>query len=79
MVGPWAQVSYAITSTSDAEIRSMLGMLKAAAMDTGFIHESYYKDDSSKFTRPWFAWMNSYFGELVGGLVKTKPSLLQSV
>jgi uncharacterized protein len=79
MVWPMAQVSYAITSESDVEIRQMLAMLKSAAMSTGFIHESYQKDSSSQFTRPWFAWMNSYFGELVANLAKTKPRLLQSV
>lgn len=79
MVWPMAQVSYAITSDSDTEIRQMLAMLKSAAMATGFIHESYYKDDSSRFTRPWFAWMNSYFGELVANLAKTKPYLLRSL
>lgn len=79
MVWPMAQVSYAITSTSDAEIRSMLSMLKTAAMGTGFIHESYYKDDSARFTRPWFAWMNSYFGELVAKLAYTQPELVRAV
>jgi hypothetical protein len=79
MVWPMAQVSYAITSTSDGEIRSMLSMLKSAAMDTGFIHESYYKEDSAKFTRPWFAWMNSYYGELVAKLAYRQPALLRNV
>jgi hypothetical protein len=79
MVWPMAQTTYAITSNSDQEIRQMLVMLKSAAMATGFIHESYNKDNSSKFTRPWFAWANSYFGELVGGLAEKKPQLLQHV
>ncbi len=79
MVWPMAQVSYAITSDSDVEISEMLVMLKSAAMATGFIHESYNKDDSTNFTRPWFAWMNSYFGELVAGLADKKPSLLRHI
>ena len=48
-----------------AEIRSALRMLKGAAAATGFMHESYNKDDSAKFTRPWFAWANTLFGEMV--------------
>jgi meiotically up-regulated gene 157 (Mug157) protein len=32
---------------------------------TGFIHESFHKDDAGKYTRDWFAWANSLFGELV--------------
>ncbi len=79
MVWPMAQVSYAITSNSDSEVSEMLRMLKSAAMATGFIHESYYKDDYANFPRPWFAWMNSYFGELVGGLAWKKPQLLRVI
>lgn len=79
MIWPMSQVSYAITSDSDTEIRQMLTMLKSAALATGFIHESYYKNDSSHFTRPWFAWMNSYFGELVGNLANTKPQIFRSL
>jgi meiotically up-regulated gene 157 (Mug157) protein len=79
MIWPMAQMAYALTSTSDQEIRSMLSMLKSAATATGFIHESYYKDDSARFTRPWFAWANSMFGELVAGLAEKKPQLLKSV
>ena len=33
--------------------------------DTGFMHESYDKDDPSQFTRSWFAWANTLFDELV--------------
>lgn len=28
------------------------------------MHESFWKDDAAKYTRPWFAWANSLFGEL---------------
>jgi len=29
------------------------------------MHESFHKDDPTKFTRPWFAWANTLFGEFV--------------
>ena len=29
------------------------------------MHESFHKDDSAKYTRPWFAWANTLFGELI--------------
>jgi hypothetical protein len=46
---------------------------------TGFIHETFHKDDPSKFTRPWFAWANGLFGELMVHLASTKPHLLRAV
>ena len=29
------------------------------------MHESFHKDDSAKYTRSWFAWANTLFGELI--------------
>jgi meiotically up-regulated gene 157 (Mug157) protein len=40
-------------------------MLKATHAGTGFMHESFSKDDATKFTRMWFAWANTLFGELI--------------
>ena len=77
-IWPMSQIMYALTSTSDAEIRQALAMLKASTAGTGFMHESYWKDDPAKFTRSWFAWANTLFGELVGRLAATKPHLLRS-
>ena len=69
---------YALTSNSDAEIREALLTLKASSAGTGFMHESYLKDDPGSFTRAWFAWANSLFGDLIGGLAATRPQLLRS-
>jgi meiotically up-regulated gene 157 (Mug157) protein len=52
-------------------------MLKASAAAAGFMHESYFKDDSAKFTRPWFAWANTLFGEMVANVALTRPELLR--
>jgi hypothetical protein len=78
MVWPMSQMVFALTSSSDAEIRKMLGLLKTSSADTGFMHESYLKDDPRKFTRAWFAWANTLLGELVGKLAATKPELLRA-
>ena len=45
----------------------------------GFIHESFNKDDATNFTRPWFAWQNTLFGELILKLIDDgKLDLLKS-
>jgi meiotically up-regulated gene 157 (Mug157) protein len=77
MIWPMSQTIYALTSTSDAEIRKALAMIKVSSAGSGFIHESYFKDDPKKFTRAWFAWANTLFGELVATLAATKPELLR--
>jgi meiotically up-regulated gene 157 (Mug157) protein len=76
MIWPMSQIVYALTSDSDAEIRRALTMLKGSAAGTGFMHESYYKDDASRYTRSWFAWANTLFGELMAKLVVTRPQVL---
>jgi meiotically up-regulated gene 157 (Mug157) protein len=77
MIWPMSQMVYALTGTSAAEIRSAVMMLRASAAETGFMHESYAKDDPKTFTRPWFAWANTLFGELLATLAATQPELLR--
>jgi meiotically up-regulated gene 157 (Mug157) protein len=40
------------------------------------MHESFDKDDPSKFTREWFAWANTLLGELVVKLAAERPAML---
>ena len=40
-------------------------MLMDTEAGTGFMHESFHKDNPAKFTRAWFAWQNTLFGELI--------------
>lgn len=80
MVWPMSIMMKAFTSTDDAEIAECLRMLLATDAGTGFIHESFNKDDASDFTRPWFAWQNTLFGELIIKLVSEgKLDLLNSL
>jgi meiotically up-regulated gene 157 (Mug157) protein len=51
-------------------------MLKRTDAGTGFMHESFNQDDPGKFTRPWFAWANTLFGELIIKLHHERPYLL---
>ena len=55
----------AFTSDSDDEIRDCICQLMTTDAGTGFMHESFYKHDSEVFTREWFAWQNTLFGELI--------------
>ncbi len=75
-IWPMSQMIYALTSSSDAEILRAIKMLQASSAGTGFMHESYNKDDAAKFTRSWFAWANTLFGELIAKTVQGKPALL---
>ncbi|BEG97977.1 glycoside hydrolase family 125 protein [Bacteroides sedimenti] len=65
MIWPLSILMKAMTSTDDIEIRKCLKMLRDTDADTGFMHESFYKDNPKKYTRDWFAWVNSTFGELI--------------
>ncbi|GGO00593.1 hypothetical protein GCM10010969_22000 [Saccharibacillus kuerlensis] len=56
---------------TDEEKLCLLQTLEATDADTGFMHEGFHADDPSKFTRPWFAWANSLFSELVTGLIRS--------
>jgi meiotically up-regulated gene 157 (Mug157) protein len=77
MIWPMSQMVFALTSDAPSEIRKALAMLKASAAGTGFMHESYNNDDAGKFTRPWFAWANTLFGELVVKTAMERPELLR--
>lgn len=79
MIWPLGITMRALTSIYDTEIRKCLQMLVRCHAGTGFMHESFHKDDASKFTRKWFAWANTLFGELVWKLHQTKPNMLREV
>ena len=55
----------ATTSTDDNEIAWCVKTLRNTDADTGFIHETFHKDDPKNFTRSWFAWANTLLGEIV--------------
>ena len=76
-IWPMSQIMYALTSDSGAQIKGMIQMLKSCAAATGFIHESYNRDNSALFTRAWFAWANTLFGELIARTARQDPGLLE--
>jgi uncharacterized protein len=75
-IWPMSIIQRALTSTDDAEILACLQQLKATHANTGFMHESFWKDDATRFTRPWFAWANALFAELILTVLRDRPHLL---
>ena len=71
-------IMQALTSTSDAEISDVMRTLARTDAGTGFMHESFHKDDASDFTRAWFAWANTLFGELVLTVLEERPALVRA-
>lgn len=80
MIWPMSIMMKAFTSNNDEEIKTCVKMLMDTDANTGFMHESFHKDDPENFTRSWFAWQNSLFGELILKLEKEgKLGLLNSI
>lgn len=75
-IWPISVVMRALTSNSDAEIRQCLGILQRCHAGKGFMHESFEKDNPADFSRSWFAWANTIFGELVWKVFNERPALL---
>ena len=69
MVWPMSIMMRAFTSTDDDEIQQCVQMLVDTDAGTGFMHESFNKDDATRYTRSWFAWQNTLFGELILKLI----------
>lgn len=76
MIWPLGIITRALTSRDEREIAGCLATLKATHAGTGFMHESFSKDDAAKFTRSWFAWANTLFGELILDIHARYPRLL---
>jgi meiotically up-regulated gene 157 (Mug157) protein len=76
MIWPLGLIVQGLTSTNDQEIGHCLDTLRRTHAGSGFMHEAFDKDDPKKFTRSWFAWANTIFGELVLKTFKERPHLL---
>ena len=76
MIWPLGVITEGLTATTDEEIRRCLDTLQRTHAGTGFMHEAFHKDDPKKFTRSWFAWANTIFGELVWKTFNERPQLL---
>jgi uncharacterized protein len=75
-IWPLALTIQILTSKSNNEIRNCLSSLVKSAKN-GLMHESFSVDDPSQITRDWFAWANSFFGEMIMHLAQTNPDVLK--
>ena len=75
-IWPMSIIMRALTSTNKAEVTQCISWLKSTHAGTGFMHESFNKDDAGDFTRKWFAWANTLFGELIIKVHKYYPEIL---
>ncbi|AFN74815.1 hypothetical protein MROS_1579 [Melioribacter roseus P3M-2] len=69
----------ALTGNNEDEIVHCLKLLKNTHADTWFMHESFDKDNPYNYTRSWFAWANSLFGELIVKINNDYPDLLKRI
>ena len=77
MIWPLGITMRGLTSTNDPEVLACLRALAATHAGTGFMHEAFDQDDPGRFTREWFAWANTLFGELVLKVRAERPHLLR--
>ncbi len=58
-----------LTSKDRNEILACLKMIANTHADCFYMHESFDPNNPKNFTRPWFAWANSLFAELLDQLL----------
>lgn len=75
-IWPMSIIMRALTSDDEDEIRFCLKMLADTDAGTGYMHESFHRDSPEDFTRPWFAWVNSLYGELILKTAQLQPNIL---
>ncbi|KII95373.1 glycoside hydrolase family 125 protein [Plicaturopsis crispa FD-325 SS-3] len=73
---PMSQVSAIFGTDDDADILNSLYLIANNTNGLGLIHESQSIYNQTDYTRPWFAWANSYFAEMMLDLAQRKPGLI---
>ena len=77
-IWPMSIIIKGLTSDNPQEIKECIKSLQNTHGGTGFMHEGFNKDDAADFTRKWFAWANTLFGELLWKTYNEKPELLNA-
>lgn len=78
-IWPMSLLMKSLTTDSESEIVHSLEILMKSDAGTGFMHESFHKDNVNDFTRKWFAWVNSLFGELVVKIYQKHPHIFELI
>ena len=73
---PMSLIVQIMTSDQDDEITELLTMVKESTGGLGLMHESVNVKRVADYTRPWFAWANGLFGEMILDLMVRKPHLI---
>ncbi len=76
MIWPMSLMIHAMTSDDPRIVATCLAQLKTSHGGTGFMHEAFEAGNPTHYTRPWFAWANGLFGELVIDLAARMPRVL---
>lgn len=64
-IWPMGLILQGLTATERSEQTEIIKMLMQTTAGTNFMHESFDPNDPTNFTRPWFAWANSLFGQFI--------------
>jgi meiotically up-regulated gene 157 (Mug157) protein len=60
-----ALIMQGLTSVDRDEKDGIIGQIISTTGNTNFMHESFDPDQPEQFTREWFAWANSLFGQFI--------------
>ena len=75
---PMSIIIKGLTTDDTNELKDCLTLLRNTDGNTGFVHESFNVNDGNDFTRSWFAWTNTLFGELIVKIHNNHPELLKT-
>jgi len=65
-------IMQALTSSRREEILSCLEMISKTHAGCNYMHEAFDPNRPQEYTRPWFAWANTLFAELMEKLMLDK-------
>jgi meiotically up-regulated gene 157 (Mug157) protein len=63
------------TSDNETEIMECINLVRDSSL-LGLIHESINVTNIKDYTRPWFSWANSVFGQTILKVAAERPHLI---